>query len=174
MNNSTLPQEVQVLLDKQALHELNTRYARGSDRSDLDLLQSAFHADATIDVGAFVGSAQDFCVAVTTINPGMDRSAHMITNEFFSVDGDTATGESYVFAITKILVDGKKIDQFVNGRYVDRFSKRDGEWRIDHRLFIIDSNATMDDSEDSTGPLFGPMTHGIHSTEDASYSIFKV
>ena len=37
---------LEVLLDKQEIHELHARYCRGVDRLDADLIRSVFHDDA--------------------------------------------------------------------------------------------------------------------------------
>jgi hypothetical protein len=51
---------LQVLLDKQEIHEVLMRYCRGIDRCDAELLRSVYHADAVDDHGQLNGKAADF------------------------------------------------------------------------------------------------------------------
>ena len=51
--------KVQALLDRQEIVDCVLRYARGTDRHDTEILESAYHSDAVIDMGPFVGSPAD-------------------------------------------------------------------------------------------------------------------
>jgi hypothetical protein len=46
---------LQQLIDKLEIHEVLTRYCRGIDRCDAELLESVYHPDATDNHGQFVG-----------------------------------------------------------------------------------------------------------------------
>ncbi len=61
-----------------------------------------------------------------------------MTNVIIEINGDMAGSESYVFA-TLQRQDGDKIFQHEFwARYVDSWSKRDGDWAIDARECIVD------------------------------------
>lgn len=67
-------EEVQTLLDQQAVYEVLVRYCRGVDRCDEELLRSVYHADAYDDHGYWKGNGQDFAafvVARLLINPAI-------------------------------------------------------------------------------------------------------
>ena len=166
---------IQTLLDKQALHELMTAYARGVDRADVAVLESIWHDDATVDVGMFVGSAKDFCAAMTAPGSPMETCSHMIMNEFYHVDGDTAVGESYVLGMTTTVnEDGSKTDASVGGRYLDRYSRRDGVWKIDHHQFVVDFNRSEPCSAIwEEGSMFAMMTRGTRDSSDSLYALLK-
>ena len=85
--------QVQVLLDKQAITELSYRYSRAADRLDRELLASVYWPDGTDDHGAFVGSAPDYVDWVMTLLSGWISVHHDNTNILIDLDGDTATGE---------------------------------------------------------------------------------
>ena len=50
---------LQELLDKQDITECLARFSRGMDRSDRECYLSAFHDDAEMAAGPFVGSVAD-------------------------------------------------------------------------------------------------------------------
>ena len=58
------------------------------------------------------------------------------------VDGNSATTEFYGRAYHRVPAgeDGVEKDFAVNTRWVDRFEKRDGEWRIAKRLVVVDTD----------------------------------
>ena len=52
--------EIRHLIDRQAILDCLTRYCRGVDRFDRELVLSAYHSDAIDDHGAFVGTREEF------------------------------------------------------------------------------------------------------------------
>ena len=130
---------VQVLLDKQEIHEVLMRYCRGIDRCDAELLYSVYHPDATDDHGLFKGKAVDF-VPWALKSLGRDEgTSHYIANELIEVEGDVAHCESYFFAVHRRQnKDGTQSDLIFAGRYVDRFERRAGLWKIAHRQVVFD------------------------------------
>jgi hypothetical protein len=59
-------------------------------------------------------------------------------------DGDVALGEVYFQAFHRLVADGRERDLFVAGRYVDRYERRDGAWKIAHRSEVNDWTRTVD------------------------------
>jgi ketosteroid isomerase-like protein len=131
---------VQELLDKQAIHEVLMRYCRGVDRRDEDLLCSVFHPDALDEHGVFDGNALEFAHMAVDMLKQFTATSHMILNEYVQLEGDSAHVESYVLASHRSERDGRKIDMTMGARYVDRFERRGGEWRIAHRAVVHDWN----------------------------------
>jgi ketosteroid isomerase-like protein len=130
---------LQMLLDKREIHEVLMRYCRGIDRCDAELLHSVYHPDATDDHGLFKGKAADF-VPWALKSLGRDEgTSHYIANELIEVEGDVAYCESYFFAVHRRQnKDGTKADLIFAGRYVDRFERREGRWKIAHRQVVFD------------------------------------
>lgn len=130
---------VQALLDKQEIHEVLARYCHGLDRTDRDLLRSTFHPDGTHDHG---GTTQPVDQLIDGLdNPArkiLKSVAHTFGNALIELDGDTAGCESYFLACHRFEHDGADWDWMVGGRYVDRFERRDGVWRIAHRTAVYD------------------------------------
>lgn len=138
---------VQELLDKQDCSELVYRMQRGLDRADFDLIRSVFHADGAIDLGGFSGPVEEFIKWVTPTLAAMKRTHHHIGNQLITVDGDMARGESYLIASHDFTRDGKDLTYILSARYLDRFERRNGTWKILKRTLVSDCIAegpTMD------------------------------
>jgi len=130
---------LQELLDKQALHELVIRYCRAVDRGDEELLRSVYWEDAIDDHGYHTGTREEFIAHMNatswTAEQKQVRVQHSLTNETFEIHGDVAYGETYVEVRDSA---GGELAIRGVGRYVDRFERRDGEWRIAHRRVVPD------------------------------------
>ncbi|WP_395154745.1 nuclear transport factor 2 family protein [Ilumatobacter sp.] len=123
------------LLAIEACREAARRYSYGVDRLDVEVMKSAYWPNATDDHGVFVGNAWEFCDRVVGSHGRWAWTAHAITNHRVEFDNDTnARGEMYVEAT---LFDAAK-DQLstFHGRYLDNYERRDGEWRISHRVCV--------------------------------------
>ena len=162
----TLDPKLQYLLDRQAILDCVYRYCRGLDRHDEALLASAFHSDAVDNHGAFVGHVPDFVKWGNALHEaGFVAHTHNITCHFAEIDGDVAHTESYVIFVlrrkdsTTVLVGG--------GRYLDRFERRDGEWKIALRRLITDWRFEADGSVFTVTPDGYP--HGTWDRRDLSY-----
>jgi hypothetical protein len=134
---------LQLIEDRQAIHDTLVRYCRGIDRNDPSLVAAAFHDDA---VDNHFGPELPFREAIGTLKatrPGAPvsktTSMHNLSNILIEIDGNIARCESYVNVIVRIPQEtGGAIDWLHAGRYVDRFERRNGEWRIAHRTVVYD------------------------------------
>ena len=125
-------------LDREEIRDLSRRYMRGLDRLDLDLLGSVFADDATVDYGFFQGSATDFVEFAHQALRDHLANHHLIGQMLIEVHGDRAVGEIYFQAFHRIIEQGEEKDLFIAGRYVDRYVRRDGAWKISFRSEIND------------------------------------
>ena len=126
---------------KQEIRDLLCRYCRSLDRMDRSLADSLWHADATVDyVGVYQGSATGFLDWVWSIHAGLQTHSHQITNVLCDVDGDTATSEAYVTVVLWGEPDdtNHQAEIISRGRYLDRWSRRDGRWAIGERVHVSD------------------------------------
>jgi hypothetical protein len=158
-------EKLQELWDRHAILSVVHRYARGLDRHDDDILRSCFHPDALDHHGRWKGGREAF-VQWANHECHNDLHAHMhnITSHNCELDGAVAHAESYVMFVHRV-----KDDKTVNvggGRYVDRFEKRDGEWKISRRRLIMDYRFTADGSKFSD---FDSYEKGTWDKTDASY-----
>jgi len=116
------------LLDRQDITDCLTRFSRGMDRFDRELFLSAFHPDATIAAGPFVGgpvALYDWASALH--DQGQIATHHNLLNITCEIQGDTAHTETYYLFV------GRNRDEsnwIAGGRYIDRLERRDGAWRI--------------------------------------------
>ena len=62
----------------------------------------------------------------------------MIGQVNIELDADIAYGEVYFQAFHRIVTDGQERDLFISGRYVDRYEKRNDEWKIAYRSEVND------------------------------------
>jgi len=130
---------IDIALDKLAIMELPGLYMRGLDRLDRDLLRAQFWDDAHLDYGIYVGGADgfaDFCMDALS---GHLANHHMIGQNNLDVQGDEAFGEVYFYAFHRIITEnGEPRDVLINGRYLDRYEKRDGIWKFAYRSEVVD------------------------------------
>ena len=144
------------MVARQEIGHAIARLQRGLDRSDAALLSSAFHADAAVDYGFFVGSAADFCAIMTGAS---DRATHEVTmhrptNTWIKVDGAKAISESCIFAYSPGADENGAVQSIIGGRYLDRHERRDGAWKLNQRTYVMDWNINLAGTG-STAPDFG-------------------
>ena len=169
---------MQALLDRQDIHDLAMRYCRACDRIDADLLKTVFHEDAYLAYGTFDGPAPEFVTwVIDHIRNDYVHGYHAIANEYVVVDGDAACGELYAI-INNIVVaeDGRFIENTIWGRYLDQYERRDGEWRIAHRQFLLDSiesRPSSDQVRDQVSDAGADLGRGQRSAQDASYALLS-
>jgi hypothetical protein len=130
---------IDVLLAKQEISDAMMRYCRGIDRHDEELIRGAYHDDAYDDHG-FGGGARAWDMAKAYGQPSDVYKAahHFIGNLLIEVDGDTAGSETYFVATQRFEHDGTDYDFVIAGRYVDRWERRDGPFRISRRTLVWD------------------------------------
>lgn len=138
------------LLDRQEIHDVLMRYARGIDRRDFELVRSCYHPGATDDHGSFKGTVDEFIPWVAGQLERFDTTMHLLGNVLIELDGDDARVETYCVAYHRLL--GQDTDSIAGLRYVDRFERRSGAWRIADRTIVVEWNRL----DDVTAPGFSP------------------
>ena len=106
------------------------------DRFDRELFLSAFHPDATIAAGPFVGGPQDLYDWASKLHEqGQSATHHNLLNHTCDIKGDVAHTETYYLFV------GRNRDEtnwIAGGRYVDRLERRNGIWKIALRTNAIE------------------------------------
>ncbi len=150
MTDGDIRRLVDEVASRQQIVNVCHRYCRALDRVDEALLRSVFHADSTHHHDIYQGTSADFCGHAIALLRQLERTQHHLGNVLVELDGDRATCEAYFLAYHRIAagVSGPGMfqredvsraeDVFVGGRYVDRFERRNGEWRIVHRTGVHD------------------------------------
>jgi nitroreductase len=129
--------EVRDLAARRDIHDALCRYMRAQDRLDRVLHLSAFHADAFVDCGLMAGTPAEFVEFAQGFLDQLEGSQHLIGQVQLDIRGDAASGEVYFYAWHRVPGEAPQ-DLFIAGRYVDEYTCRNGEWRIQKRREIID------------------------------------
>jgi hypothetical protein len=102
---------------------------------------------------------------------------HSVSNMLIRVDGDTARVESYwhVFHREPGRDGAADWDYHAGGRYLDRFERRDGEWRVLTRILVRDWYEVIEGTGDWANyprPQEGP--HGSDKESDPVRALFGI
>ena len=169
MSNDQIPPRVQQLIDRQDILDCLMRYSRGVDRFDVDMIRSVYHPDATDDHGAFVGNPEQFIEWVVDLHgTGQISTQHQLTNHFCDLDGNTAHTETYFFFVARNRDESVWI---AGGRYLDRFEKRKGEWKIADRYCVVEWSGTINEGPIPFAEIPDVHTNGVpgRDKDDPSY-----
>lgn len=155
------------MTDREAITDLIYRYCRAMDRIDHELGYSIWHEDGTADYGAdvFQGTGRGFIDHVCQQHAQTLNHSHQIGNIIIELAGDKAASESSVTANLRVQNGDRLMQISVWSRYIDTWSKRAGQWGIDHRLSIIDFDEIRE-----VRPLH-PETRGARDRSDPSYTV---
>jgi hypothetical protein len=127
--------DVASLQSESAIRAVVLRYCRAIDRRDFELLRDCYHADATDEHGSFSGTVDEYVEWVRTLLEQYSVTMHLVGNLLVELDGlERARVETYGVAVHR----GDPTDPTANlttgFRFVDRFERRDEEWRIARRV----------------------------------------
>ncbi|NYE21124.1 nuclear transport factor 2 family protein [Microbacterium immunditiarum] len=159
--------DIQQLLDERAIEKCVMRYARGIDRHDSALIESAFHEDGIDHHGGAARRPSELSAWGNDLHATHTRGhQHFICNTTVEIDGDVAHSESYVLFVlwrrTEPIVD------ISGGRYVDRLERRGGRWGIVERVVTVDWTAEAKEGADAKGTL-ATYARGEWDARDVSY-----
>ena len=169
--NTVLNSTLDAALSKLAIHDLGMAYCRGVDRADADLLKTIFHEDAVVISGVINGSGNEFSEGITDfVENNVDYCFHSVANEWVEVKGDHAVGEHYVVA--QMTMGGEDI--MTGGRYIDRYERREGVWKITSRTFVMDWNTKGPTTLQRGGFYEGLKNWGKWGKSDSVYDLWKM
>ncbi|MCK9505632.1 MAG: nuclear transport factor 2 family protein [Porticoccaceae bacterium] len=146
----------QLVVDRQEIEQVLRTFSRAVDRLDLELLRSVYHPDAIDKHGVFEGNAHEFAAyIVDTIGRLTTYGFHLVSQSIIDVEGDIAAVESGYIGYHRIQPGEAAIaeyfgetyasrakaegtieqehDHLCGGRYIDRFERRNGKWKIARR-----------------------------------------
>ena len=131
---------LQELWDREQIRECLYRYCRGVDRMDEAALRSVAWPEGRDQHGPFEGTASAFVDWAMKALPHIERSVHHVHNVMIKFQSPSvATVESSFTALHRQPDDdGALVVLHMCGRYLDKFEKRDGDWRIADRQVIFD------------------------------------
>lgn len=165
---TTFEDDMRALIERQKIYDVIIRYCRGVDRCDVELLRSVYHEDAIDDHGMFKGRGVDFAEWIIDWTfKNLRRGQHVIGNFSCDLQGDVAFTETYCISFSED-VTGRNAT--VYNRYIDRFEKRNGEWKIADRLVVIDLSRT-DEGAEPFGEV--PGWHFTFGRRDRSDPVYR-
>lgn len=163
------------LADRAQIQDTLHRWCRAVDRLDAEGMRSVFHPDGIDLHGAYDGGVEGMVAWIMGRHAGIPVSMHSITNVLVEfVDADVATAESYCTAVQRLAEPGGAAGPIViaSVRYLDRFERREGAWRVRHRTVVYDSLAKLAVSADS--PKMGEgWIVGARDRTDALYGMLR-
>lgn len=131
------------LVARAQIYDVLMQYMRGVDRRDMDLVRAAYHPDAQqtnpyLAPGAW-GSVEDLITLMDRNAVHIPMSMHFLANIVYEfADDDVAVVESYLMAYqTHRDAEGAEGFRQTGSRYLDRFERRDGSWRIAKRVLPL-------------------------------------
>ena len=143
------------------------RYCHAADRRRWWLMETVFHDDGTCKLSTIPKSPwRDFVKQAEALFAPIGPTHHQLGNTQIAIDGDVAHVETYITAFHRVLADstpggpfggtGEAHDVIMGGRYIDRFEKRDGVWKIAERASASDFRHYRPVNEGSMGSLRPP------------------
>ena len=163
------------LLAREEIGDVVKDLARGTDRLDAELMASCYHPDGTDDHNVFRGTGTEFAQWVVDTLPHFEATMHFVGAPRVRRDGDVARVDTYCVAhhVSLPADDGQQTDMVLGLRYVDRFERRSGAWRIAARVCAFDWTVTVP-FDPARGFRFETRwTLGARDRTDITYSDFS-
>lgn len=133
-----MDEELATFLKRDAIRNRLARLARGEDRRDAEAISAAFWPDARVDYGVFAGSFAEYLAWVVPGADAITDTQHVLGQSVIDLDGDAARAETQVISYHRVDMGAGERDTCIGGRYLDRFARREGEWRIAERTMLYD------------------------------------
>jgi ketosteroid isomerase-like protein len=166
--SSVFPSFLEELEARTAIEDCLKRFARAVDRQDWKLARTLYHDDAFDDHGFFKGPPEAFLAHIAKMHEVQEHSMHFNTNVLIEFESrERAFVETYVLVLQRFA--DRRVT--ASARYLDRFDRRKGEWRVAHRTLVFGDMVP----EPIREPLAFPpgFTEQKHSMEDPLYSLRK-
>lgn len=155
---------IQEISDRMQIHDVLLRFNRGLDRLDAEMVASVYHDDAIDHHGPFEELGKTLAPKlVDLVRSHVNVGLHCVSNVSIDLDGDVAHVESYTTTFTQ----DKDVNTDIGARCVDRFERRNGEWKIADRIMILEYVRTLPVGEPH--PMLGMFARGARDRSDPSY-----
>ncbi|MCT7661099.1 nuclear transport factor 2 family protein [Mycobacterium deserti] len=166
---------LQEMIDEFELRRLVHTYCRAVDRGDIEVLRDLYYPDAVDAHGGFsAGAVDQFLQQISAARPYIRSMQHHITTVNFTITGTTAEGEIYTIAVHTLAGGGRDVDVVVGGRYLDKYEKRDGTWKIVERTIVTDWARVDDPSTmDLSHPITKDTLKGAPDATDPSFDFLS-
>ena len=155
------------LLAERAIRQVLARYCRGIDRYDLALVRSCYHDDAVDEHGSFTGGPDEYVAWVGRLLRRYAMTMHVLAGSSIERTGDVALVETYGLSFHRSgpeAAGDAKLNLMTGFRFVDRFERREGAWRIAHRVAVTEWSRV--DDEPGRWPVPAELRHGTRDATD--------
>jgi len=166
---------LELLLAERAIQRVLCSYSRAADRYDLELMRSCYWPEGTDDHGSYVGGLDGFIEFVGPALSRFERTSHFLGNMLIDVDlaANEARAETYAVAFHRFHdAVGQLTDMLAGLRYVDRFERRGGEWRIARRVCAFEWRRT-DPVTDEGSSFADTYVRGLRGPDDIVWHIME-
>ncbi|KUI42829.1 hypothetical protein AU198_06970 [Mycobacterium sp. GA-1199] len=164
------------LAAKDEIRDLVLQYCRAMDRGDIALAATLYEPDARDEHGFnATNTAQEFIDSIGVLLGGLAAVQHNVTNHLIRITGpETAEGEAYVVAYHRAERDGVEYVLITGGRYLDRYSKHEGQWKFAQRKCVADWTHEFSSplATDAKKSVSGKLAKGRMDAQDPSYAFF--
>ena len=168
--------ELAALLDREKIRDCIARLARGEDRRDAGLIGESFWPEASIDLGMFAGSFDEYLAWVVPGSRAIPVTQHVLGQTVIEYGRSTALAETHVTAYHRLVADDGDRDTVIGGRYLDRMDKRGAQWRIGQRTMLYDwyhdLGRSIEWSQGLMGLPFSADHYTVRSVGDHSETLF--
>ena len=135
---------LEILKAEREIKNVMHSYVRGCDRKDYGRVRAAYHDDAFDDHGPIKAHTNELMEWIQKYNTATHQMMHLISEPYIEWHGQVAAVETYCLLIQQMnaTVEGQaESPRYVTiaCRYADRFEKRNGQWRIAHRVVIYEA-----------------------------------
>ncbi|MEJ0034775.1 MAG: nuclear transport factor 2 family protein [Gammaproteobacteria bacterium] len=153
-----LESAVRQVADDSAILQNELKYTRGLDRHDEKLSRDAFWPDAIITYGNVI-PPNDIGTWANSVHSKRAAHQHHVTGLTLDVDGDTAHEEGYILFTADVQRDTSADTNGVpspgrvlrgskatlgTGRYVNRYERRDGQWKMAVHEYVHDLSVSFE------------------------------
>jgi len=155
------PYSAERLADRMEIQDVIFQWCRAVDRLDYEAIRAVFHPDAVDDHGGYKGGVDGLIEWVRQRHQTIPCSVHKLGQILIEFGGhDVAVAESYVETLQHYpseakaslaqltggqgVAEGVAVDLMGRSRYVDRFERRAGRWRIARRTLVFDWRALVE------------------------------
>lgn len=170
MSDPALVAAVRELLDKEEIRQVMYAYARGTDRCQPDLIRDAYHSDAWDDHGNFAGGREHVVETIVGRGATAPVSMHHLGNVLIELQGDGANVETYFMACQVLEREGRTYTRIRAGRYLDRFERREGRWRVARRR-VVDDWSRLDEVVATAPSVTDECHHSTRGADDPSFEL---
>lgn len=168
--------------DRLAIQDTMHRWCRAIDRLDFSGIRDVFHPEATDNHNFYSGDIDGLIEWIRERHKAITFSMHLVANQLIEFAApNLALSETYIWCIQRypseakaalaaltggqVGAEGVGMDLMACSRYVDRFEKRNGAWRILKRTVVTDWKTIQKFDDNAPAPL-PHWNIGRHNTED--------